>query len=97
MNNLTENKKLCLEQLRLTKYQLIWNREHEIRMLKEHDTKEITRLELEGKTDTKTIVALKGNIDQQIKNKEADIKYAKVEIEYLDKDIGGMKHVGSKD
>lgn len=84
---LKDNKKLCLEQLRLSKWQLIWNREHEIRMLKEQDKKEMTRLELEGKTDSKTLGQMSMAIDGQIKSKEAEIKYAQKEIEFLDKDL----------
>ena len=86
-----ENKKLCLEQLRLSKWQLIWNREHEIRMFEEQDKREMTRLELEGKTDTKAIVQMGAAIDSQIKAKKGEIEYAKKEIEFLNKDIEAFK------
>lgn len=84
---LNENKRLCLEQLRLSKWQLIWNREHEIRFIEQNDLPLVTRLELEGKMTGEQVMNMKKNLETNIATKRAEMKTAQEEIKLLDKEI----------
>lgn len=87
-----DDKVLCLKQLRLSKWQLIWNREIEIKVLDEVDAPEITRAELEAKASSEVVTKARQMIEVQKQNKLSDIAIAKREIEILDKVIALLEH-----
>lgn len=78
-----EQKKLCLEQLRLTKWQLIWNRQHETRMIKENDLPEVGRALLQGQK----VEQVKKNLEDKILTNDSEIRRAHIEIDLITKEI----------
>lgn len=86
-----EAKIACLKDLRLQKYQLIWIREHELKVLDEVDMPEVTRLDLSAQVDAKVIAQAKQAIAAQKESKNAEIRETTREIEMLDRDIEALE------
>lgn len=88
---LLEQKCLCLMQLRLTKWQLIWNLEFEINSLETVDKMVLSEAEIAGKLPAADIQKAIQALDMKIMDKTFQIQRAYKDIEMLDPIISKMR------
>ena len=85
---LLDNKILCLKQLRLSKWQLIWNREFELSFDKEVEEDALKKLEASAtfnpNINPEAVKAKWQQLQLQMAGKEGEIVRAKKAIEKLD-------------
>lgn len=86
ITDVNDSKKLCLEQLQTSKRQLVWNREHDLRMIGV-ERAEVSRMELGGQGTPESIAGVRKSLDNRESAIKNDIGYAKSEIDELDKEI----------
>lgn len=87
---LQENKIVCLKQLRLTKWQLKWNKEIDVEYYKvEKDA--IQKAELEGKWSPNEMKQAKQAVEIKLFQAYADIEQANIYIKMLDEVISKLE------
>lgn len=91
---LCDNKIVCLKQLRLSKWQLIWNREFELGMLENVDKAAIDKAEITGvELPPDMLEKIKAEYDHKFRTKQTETEYAKLEIQVLDRAIEELEAV----
>lgn len=83
-NELEENKIVCLKQLRLSKWQLIWIKEFEITSIQNLDKKALAQAELSGKHTPEEIKKGQQMLAMKTVMAQGEIEKAKIEIKMLD-------------
>lgn len=86
----------CLTDLRLQKYQLIWIREHEIKVLDEIDAPEVLKLELSAKVSPDVVKQARQAVAAQRESKSAEIRETMLEITMLNRDIEALEKESKK-
>ena len=92
---LKENRIVCLKQLRLSKWQLMWNREFELVILVnidkvaiERHKKEQEKAKIKGEIvrdiDPETLKKVEADVNMKIQLKSSEIEKTKMEISVLD-------------
>lgn len=97
---LLDNKILCLKQLRLSKWQLIWNREFELGFDVEVEEDALKKLESQAMFNTNinpdAVKAKRQQLQLQMAAKEGEIVRAKKAIEKLDLIIKDLEETYEK-
>lgn len=81
-----------LHNLLLSKWQLIWTREHDLHILKKFDVPMVRRLNLEGKTPSNVLMQMDKIIETNELTFTKEIERSHREIEELDKLIEQMEN-----
>lgn len=84
---LLDNKILCLRQLRLSKWQLVWNREFDLDSIENIKKPSINKSKIEGNMPEGMVENAEKNLKQQMVNAIGEMTVAKLEIQLLDQRI----------
>lgn len=84
---LHENYILCLIQLRLSKWQAIWNKSFELSSIKQIENPAIEKAELAGALDENQLTIVKNKLSQDTQTKLFEINKLDMEIQMLDQMI----------
>ena len=86
-----ENKIVCLKQLRLSKWQLIWNKEVELAYILKIEQPAVDEVELKGSFDPEHLSKIKSVVKQNMSMVSAEIQQAQLYINMLDEIIADLE------